>query len=126
MGSNNLIANPPDRPVYVQSVVGTNSTTALTPTQGVKTVTTAGTPVRLVATETLVESVEIHARKAAGTANTGIVYLGYSATGGQNYRALAVGEVWSQTAVAGKKIDLHLIYIDAATNGDGVIYTAQN
>lgn len=97
---------------------------ALTPTQGTKAVAAAGTPVKLVSTSTLVESVEIYARKAPATANTGNVYIGFSSTGGQNYRVLAPEGSWALSSVAGKKIDLSTIYVDAATNADAVAWTA--
>lgn len=103
-----------------------SGTLAATFSQGTKAVATAGTPVRLVASVTLVESVEIHARKNTTTANTGAIYLGFSSTGGSNYRVLLAGETFSITAPAGKKLDLHLIYLDAATSADAVTYTAQN
>jgi hypothetical protein len=102
------------------------SSTAATLTQGTKAVTAAGTPERLIGSTTKVESVEIFARKAPGTANTGAIYIGISASGGANYRVLAPDESFSISAPAGKKIDLNTIYIDAANSADAVAYTAVN
>lgn len=102
------------------------STTAMTAAQGVKAVAAAGTPVKLVATTTLVDSVTIQAQKNVTTANTGNIYVGFSSTGGQNYIVLAPGQSTSIQAPAGKKVDLSLIYIDAATNADAVAYTSLN
>lgn len=104
-----------------------NSTTAATFTQGVKAVVSAGTPLVLTGSAaTLVDSVEIHARKNTTTANTGAIYIGFSASAGSNYRVLLPGESMSITAPMGKKIDLHLIFVDAATTADAVAWTALN
>jgi hypothetical protein len=100
------------------------STTAVTPSQGRKAVAAAGTPELLVGSLTLVESVEIQARKNVTTANTGNIYLGFSSSAGSNYRVLEPGDVFTWTAPPGKKLDLHLIYVDAATSADAVTYTA--
>lgn len=102
------------------------STTAAAGSQGSKAVATAGTPVKLVSSATLVESVEIFARKDNTTANTGNVYVGFSASGGADLRVLQPGESYTVSAPNGKKIDLSKIYIDAATNADAVVYTAVN
>jgi hypothetical protein len=113
-------------PTLATTAAPSTSTTPATNAQAIKAVTTAGTPVQLVATSTLVDAVEIFARKNSTTANTGNVYVGFSSTGGQNFRVLAPGETFSEKAPDGKKIDLSLIYIDAATNADAVIYTSIN
>lgn len=102
------------------------STTAMTGAQGVKAVAAAGTPVLLVATTTLVDSVVIVAQKSVTAANTGNIYVGFSSTGGQNYIVLTPGQSVAIQAPSGKKVDLHLIYIDAATNADAVAYTSLN
>lgn len=102
------------------------STTAATLEQGTKAVASAGTPVLLVAAQTLVESVVIQAQKGVATANTGNVYVGFSATPGANLLVLTPGSALNLEAPAGKKIDLHTIYIDAATNADAVAYTSLN
>lgn len=102
------------------------STTAMTGAQGVKAVASAGTPVLLVAATTLVDSVVIAAQKSITAANTGNIYVGFSSTGGQNYIVLTPGQSVAIQAPAGKKVDLHLIYIDAATNADAVAYTSLN
>ncbi len=102
------------------------STTAATLIQGTKAVASAGTPVLLVAAQTLVESVVIQAQKGVATANTGNVYVGFSATPGANLLVLTPGAALNLEAPAGKKIDLHTIYIDAVTNADAVAYTSLN
>lgn len=108
------------------TVGASSSTTTMTVAQGVKAVATAGTPVRLVATTTLVDSVTIQAQKTVTTANTGNIYVGWSSTGGSNYIVITPGQSTSIQAPTGKKVDLNLIYIDAATNADAVAYTSLN
>ena len=113
-------------PVALGQQTASTSTTAATITQGTKAVTTAGTPVLLVASQTLVENVVIQAFKTPSTANTGNVYIGISASGGSNRIVLAPGQSVSFDAPAGKKLDLNTIYVDAATSADAVQYTAIN
>jgi hypothetical protein len=109
----------------VLSAGGSNaSTTAATFLQGVKTVAATATPERLVASSTLVDSVELFARKAAGTANTGNIFIGPASADGAQLRIMAPGDSITYSAPAGKKIDLYNIYVDVATAGDGVVYTA--
>jgi hypothetical protein len=100
------------------------STVAATFLQGVKTVAATATPERLVAASTLVDSVEIMARKARGTANTGDVWFGPQSANDAQLRRLTPGDSVTLSAPPGKKIDLYDIFIDVATAGDGVIYTA--
>lgn len=120
--------NPNDN--YLQNrmldILSGNSTATVTNGQAVRTVTTAGTPVRLVASSTLVDSVEIFAMKNVTTANTGNIYVGFNSTGGQNFRVLTPGSSLSMKAPPGKKLDLTLIWIDAATSADAVVYTLLN
>lgn len=94
--------------------------------QGRKAVTAAGTPEKIVATNTYVESVEFFARKANGTANTGNIYIGTSSSAASNMRVLTAGESWSIVATKEKKINLFDFYVDSATNDDAVVYTAIN
>lgn len=124
--SNTINGIPASDPLNVAISSG-STTTAATNTQNVKAVTTAGTPVVLTGTgATLVQSFEIHARKNTTTANTGNIYVGFSASGGSNYRVLSPGDSWGEVAPPGKKLDMHLIYIDAATSADAVTWTALN
>lgn len=95
-------------------------------TQGRKAVAAAGTPETLVAADTFVEHVEIHARKNPTTANAGAVYVGVSSAAGSNYRVLLAGEYFMLYSSHGKKINLKDIWVDAATNADAVTYTALN
>lgn len=94
--------------------------------QGTQAIAAAGTAERLVDTSTLVDSVEIHARKNRTTANTGAVYIGFTNASGGQLRVLLAGEKVEYRAPAGKKIDLMDIWVDAATNDDGVVYVAFN
>lgn len=98
------------------------STTAATLTQANKTVAATGTP-EAIGTG-LVESIVIKVLKGRTTANTGNVFIGFSATNDTQLYTLAPGEELALAAPDGKKLDLSGIYIDVATNGDGVIYTA--
>jgi hypothetical protein len=100
-----------------------NTTTAATGAQGSKAVTTAGTPVPLVTSSTLVETVEIVAQRTRSTENTGNVYVGFASGADNQHRRLVPGEIWPISAPVGKKINLASIYIDAVTNGDGVVFS---
>lgn len=93
--------------------------------QGVTAVTSAGTAVRLSDTSNVVRSLEIHARKNTTTANTGNVYVGVEGGSGKQYRVLTPGDPLS-LSVQGEDegIDLQGIWIDAATSGDAVTWTA--
>ena len=97
----------------------------MTPFQGSKTVTVAGTPEPLVAVGApkSFTSIEFQAIKSLTVPNTGDVYIrfgsGASATEG---RKLAAGDTWSFTP-SGRML-LSQIWVDAGTNGDGVFFTA--
>lgn len=104
---------------------GTNTTTTVaTLAQAYKTVTASGVPEAV--GSGLVESVLFTARKNRTTANTGDVFIGFSPTNDTQLRQLSPGESVSYTAPEGKKINLAGIYIDVATNGDGVLYETGN
>lgn len=92
-----------------------------------KNVTAAGTPEPLVATTATdlrkimgPARVRITARKNKTTANTGAVYIG-----GRNAQSevLLAQERWEFSVKKEQTLDLHEIFIDAATNGDGVSVT---
>lgn len=111
----------------VNAILGASaSTTAATLAQINKTVAATGTPEAISGSANKVESVLIKALKGRATANTGVVYIGFSATNDAQLHALAPGEEMTLTAPDGKKIDTAAIYIDVATNGDGVICTTVN
>jgi len=101
---------------------GGTAPTAKTLTLVTKAVTTSGTGVPLVASETFARKVILMAKKATG-ANTGLVYIGTStvdATTPQQI-ALAPGDSIVIDPGPGCKVDLATIYIDcAAGNTDGV------
>lgn len=96
----------------------------ITPIENAKTVTSAGTPEAVSATSLAVQSVEFIAQKDQGSANSGNIWIGFSATNGAQRRLMAPGDVWAITADQGQKLDLAGIYVDVATNGDGVTYVA--
>lgn len=102
------------------------STTAATFAQVVNTITAANTPEALAASQTLVESVLIQAKKGFNSANTSAVFIGFSATNDSNYLELLPGDSVTLNAPQGKKLDLNLIYIECVTAGDGVTYTSVN
>lgn len=111
----------------VTSTPGPNtSTTAYTGAQAVKTVAATGTPERMAAATTLCDSVLIEGKNARGTNNTGNIFIGYAATNDSQLLLITPGQSITITAPAGKKVDLNLLYIDVATNADGVIYHTQN
>lgn len=132
-----IILTGPDGSLQITGVAGaaiptapgaSTSTTAATLEQGTKLVASAGTPEPLVGVSTKVESVLLFAQKAVGTANTGNVYVGFSATPGANLSVLGTATMLGKIfeAPAGKKIDLHDIYVDAANSGDGVMWESLN
>jgi hypothetical protein len=102
------------------------STTAATFAQAVNTIAAAATPEALVASQTLVESVLIQAKKGFNSANTSAVFVGFSSTNDSNYLELLPGDSVTLKAPQGKKLDLNLIYIECVTAGDGVTYTSVN
>lgn len=77
----------------------------------VATVTTAGTPVRLGAHAAL--SVTVRARES----NDGLIYVGPGSVTAANGYELAAGE-----AVSMDVANTNAVYVDAASNGDGVSY----
>ena len=106
----------------VENGIATSAPVAKTLTLVTKAVTTSGTGVPLMASETFARKVYLMAKKATG-ANTGLVYIGTStvdATTPQQI-ALAPGETIVIDPGPGCKVDLATIYIDcAAANTDGV------
>jgi hypothetical protein len=88
-----------------------------------KTVASVTVPEAIAGSTTLCESVEITALKGRDTANTGNVFIGFSATNDTQLTRLVPGESKTFTAPPGKKLDLAGFYVDVATAGDGVIAT---
>ncbi len=80
----------------------------------------------LVAQYNAVGSVEIHARKSVSSANTGNIFVGFSATPGANLRVIKPDASFTIDAPDGKRIDLRSIFIDAAEDGDGATWTAMS
>jgi len=97
--------------------------------QGSVVVAAAGTAVPLSGTAALpapllVRSLAITAKKVAGS-NTGIVYIGDStvdSTSNQGH-PMAAGDEWDYPLTEGTELDLNTVYVDAATNADGVVFT---
>ena len=90
------------------------------------TVASSGTPAQLTNSTTLrARAITIKARKDRGTANTGVIYIGWTSTNdAQLYVLASDGEVVI-TPPEGSNGYLRLsdIYIDVVTNGDGVVVT---
>jgi hypothetical protein len=88
---------------------------------GSKTVTTAGTAVPLSATALPANAVVIQAK----VGNSGKVYVGDSTVSASKGHALAAGEAFILNALESPKgFDEYLLndlYIDADTNGEGVV-----
>jgi len=78
---------------------------------GAKAITTAGTPEQITATSTPIKCIVIKAK--AG--NTGIVYVGNSNT-------TEVFELSAKESITIPIDNLNKIWIDAAVNGEGVVY----
>ena len=97
--------------------------TTVQPAQGTNAIASAGTPEKLVAASTLASSVEIYGRKSPAVANTGNLYVGFSSTGGQNYRTVPPGTGFTISAAVGQKLDLSTIYVDASNSADVAVYT---
>lgn len=108
-------------------ILGANSsTTAATWTQATKTVAASGTPEVLAAATTLCDTVILEGKKTRTANNTGNVFIATSAGNDTQLLMIGPGERLVLTAPFGKKIDLNLIYVDVATNADGITYTALN
>jgi hypothetical protein len=102
------------------------ATAALIPLiEGSKVVASTTVPERLTLTPTFVSSVEFIAQKAQGSANAGNIWVGVVGTDGTPKRLMATGDKMTISANKGEKIDLSAIWIDVATNGDGVTYLAK-
>lgn len=74
----------------------------------------------------LVQSVEIQAKKGGQTANTGNIFIGFSATYANNIRMLTPGASIAFEAPPGKKINLAQIFVCSVTSGDGAVITTQS
>jgi hypothetical protein len=97
------------------------STLATVFATAVKTVASTGTPEALAAAGTLCSSVLIVPKRG----NTTAVYIGSSATNDAQHVLVGATGVLL-TAPHGTRIDLGSIYVDVATNGEGVAYEAMN
>lgn len=85
-----------------------------------KNVTTAGTRVRVYATDLFVHVVTIQAKKA----NTGKIYVGDSAVSSSQGHQLEAGESYVINGMIEKQfleqVNLKNIWIDSSANGEGV------
>lgn len=88
---------------------------------GTKTVTTAGTAVRIVANNTIIKSGTIQALSS----NTGTVCVGSSTVlaSSKNGICLSAGQATPLFYVPGVPWDLSTLYIDSTVNSEGVSYT---
>ena len=85
-------------------------------------VTATGTPVPLIGAQTFATEIHLYAGRASA-ANTGLVTVGVGnairiATARQ--QVLAPGDSYIIRERDGKKIDMALFFVDAATNNDGL------
>jgi hypothetical protein len=113
-GSGSLIA------IAKAIAAGGSASAAGTIAQVIKTVAATGTPEAIAATATLFKMATLIGVKAARTNNTGIVYVGASATNDTQPLAVSPGERVSLEAPPGQKLDLAAIYVDVLNAGDGV------
>lgn len=87
--------------------------------QGSKIVAAAGTPVQAGLAGQKFGSVLIYGQKAKGSANTGIVYVGF---GNLPAQPIAVGGSLSISIDPANGMSMADIWVDAATNGDGITF----
>lgn len=87
----------------------------------VKTVAASGTPERVSATHIFFRSATFYGKNAYRTNNTGSVYLGTTSTNNEQHLEITPGGVWVITAPRGMVFDLYDLYLDVATNADGVL-----
>lgn len=93
---------------------------------GVKAVAAAGTAVALTSSPTWVSQVRIMAKKVGGD-NTGNVYIGDSTVDQSSKQGIELANGESHEIYpmpGGHQVNLADIYVDAATNADGVVYVA--
>lgn len=98
-----------------------------TPLQLLKTSTTAGTPVALVATRTYFRQAVFIGRKtldgrdAVGD-NTSAVVLGFDSAAAKQPIVIQSGQTYVLAATNGEKWNLAELYLDVTTSGDGVAF----
>lgn len=102
-------------PTYPAPMPATIARQAAAFTEATKTVAAVGTPERLVAVSTLVDSVVISPLRT----NTAAVFWGTNSANDTQAHDLPV----ALQAPPGEKIDLYGIYIDVTVAGEGVRYT---
>lgn len=95
-----------------------DTTTSATLSGGSKTVASAGTPEKLTASSTLVQGVIVSTLRT----NTGDAWIGFAS--GNDTQAINLPVALN--APTGTKLDLSLIYVDVAVNGEGVRYSTIN
>lgn len=89
---------------------------------GAGVVTTAGTAVRLASESVPCTQIKIKAGKASGATNTGVVYVGGSSVSATTGYPLTTGQTLEIGPVETDSLNLMDVWIDAATNADGVLY----
>lgn len=119
-GNDDIFVQPP-----VSAVGATNATIvpdSVSPAQFAKTNASTTTPVALTAAITTFQHATIIAKKSlSGTANTGDVKLGPSATANQQPYILAPGDEITLDAPFGKKWNFQSWYLAVENAGDGVV-----
>ena len=90
------------------------------PQQLIKTVASNGTPERVSPVPRKFRTATFVGNKAARTANTGTVYLGWSSVNDEQFIPVTTGASVTINAPSGEAYDLFDLWIDCATNADGV------
>lgn len=95
----------------------------VSPSQVAKSVAATGTPERIVGSQdqNLFRRAWVGGFSSAQTANTGSVYLGTTATDGEQPLEIKTGEWKELKAPEGAKLDLYDLYVDVANANDGVV-----
>lgn len=108
--------------VIANGLIGITSLTdaqKVSPTDGSKDVTTAGTAEALLAAATDCRMIFITAKSA----NTGSIFVGSSSVASINGTELTAGETIVLEAGIGSKIDVNEIFVDSGVSGEGVTFT---
>lgn len=92
--------------------------------QFTKTVAASGTPERISSVSRPCVWARIEGKKDRATDNSGVVYIGPQSGNDAQLLAIAAGEsITLEAPIEGTFFDLKELYVDVATNGDGVNVT---
>jgi cold shock CspA family protein len=106
------------------------SSSEIVPNQFLVTNASLAAPVALAALGTYATTIIIQAQKTVahpdngGTANTGKVFIGFSAVNGAQPIELNPGDTYRYSVGSGRKLDAGKIYLDVLTANDGVVVLA--